>query len=146
MGPWVRAYMNGNEGEEWFWCVGFVETILDQAYSSMDMKYSDHFPNPSYFSCDEVLKYARENNSLVTKEELIGGEYIPQKGDLFLNMNSTNVNDATHIGIVTACEGTILSTIEGNTDNHIGSRNGGEVCERTRNFANHSIYVVKLEH
>lgn len=30
-GPWVRAYMDGNEGEPWFWCMGFVQTILDKA-------------------------------------------------------------------------------------------------------------------
>ncbi|MEM8811125.1 MAG: peptidoglycan-binding domain-containing protein, partial [Pseudomonadota bacterium] len=23
-GPWVRAYMNGNEGDDWPWCAGFV--------------------------------------------------------------------------------------------------------------------------
>ena len=143
-GPWVRAYMCGNEGEEWYWCVGFVETILDQAYSSLDQKFTDHFPNPSYFSCDEVLKYARQNTRLVTQAELLNGEYTPGMGDLFLNMKAGDENDATHIGIVIECNDTILTTIEGNTDNHTGSRNGGEVCERTRNFKNHLINVVKL--
>jgi hypothetical protein len=145
MGPWVRAYMDGNEGERWYWCVGFTETILDHAYSSIGQKYTDHFPSPSYYNCDQVLKYAKENNMLVTDKDLRQGKYIPQKGDMFLNMNPGNINDATHIGIVIECEGTILTTIEGNTDNHIGSRNGGEVCERTRDFGNHLIYIVKLQ-
>ena len=30
-GPWVRAYMDGNDGSPWFWCMGFVQAIIDQA-------------------------------------------------------------------------------------------------------------------
>lgn len=144
MGPWVRAYMDGNEGSEWYWCVGFVETVLDQAYSSLDLSYKERFPDPSQFSCDKVLSYARENNRLVEHADLLNGNYIPEKGDMFLNMNPDNNKDATHIGIVVECSGNILTTIEGNTDNHIGSRNGGEVCKRTRDFGNHIIQIVRL--
>lgn len=32
-GPWVRSYMDGHEGTDWFWCMGFVEAIIDQAPS-----------------------------------------------------------------------------------------------------------------
>jgi len=32
-GPWVRSYMDRNEGNEFPWCVGFVQSILDQACS-----------------------------------------------------------------------------------------------------------------
>ena len=144
MGPWVRAYMDGNEGSEWYWCVGFVETVLDQAYSSLDLSYKERFPDPSHFSCDAVLSYARTNTRLVEHADLLNGSYIPEKGDMFLNMNPDNSNDATHIGIVVECSGKILTTIEGNTDNHIGSRNGGEVCKRTRDFGNHIIQIVRL--
>ena len=143
MGPWVRAYMDGNEGDEWCWCVGFVETILDQAYSSMGNSYKKHFPDPSYFSCDKVLEYAKIHNRLAGKDDLLNGTYVPQTGDMFLLINPVNTTDATHIGIVIECQGNILTTIEGNTDDQIGSRNGGEVCRRTRDFANHLIYVVK---
>lgn len=30
-GPWVRAYMNGNEGDAWPWCAGFVTFVMKQA-------------------------------------------------------------------------------------------------------------------
>ena len=30
-GPWVRMYMDGNEGEEWKWCAGFCFFIIEQA-------------------------------------------------------------------------------------------------------------------
>ena len=144
MGPWVRAYMDGNEGSKWYWCVGFTETILDQAYSSLEKSYKNHFPDPSHYSCDEVLQYAKNNNKLVNHSELIEGSYVPEKGDMFLNMNPQNMNDATHIGIVLECTGKLITTIEGNTDNHVGSRNGGEVCKRTRDFGKHLIQIVRL--
>src|SRR5215210_5190299 len=35
-GPWVRLYMNGNEGSEWAWCAGFVTFILHQATESLN--------------------------------------------------------------------------------------------------------------
>mgnify|MGYP001370798124 FL=1 len=28
-GPWVRSYMDGHDGDPWFWCMGFVQAILD---------------------------------------------------------------------------------------------------------------------
>ena len=59
-------------------------------------------------------------------------------------MNPQNMNDATHIGIVLECTGQLITTIEGNTDNHVGSRNGGEVCKRTRDFGKHLIQIVRL--
>lgn len=145
-GPWVRAYMDGNEGSNWFWCVGFVETVLDLAYSSLGLSFRNYFPNPSDYSCDKVLEYARNNSLLVGKQELLNKTYIPAEGDMFLLMNPNNTDDATHIGFVVSCEDTILTTIEGNTDDHEGSRNGGEVCKRTRNFSNHLIYIVKLKY
>ena len=30
-GPWVRLYMDGNEGPPWPWCAGFVTFVLRQA-------------------------------------------------------------------------------------------------------------------
>jgi len=32
-GPWVRAYMSGNDGSDWLWCAGFVTAIVAQAAS-----------------------------------------------------------------------------------------------------------------
>ena len=34
-GPWVRLYMNGNEGEDWLWCAGFVTTMLRSACAAL---------------------------------------------------------------------------------------------------------------
>jgi len=143
-GPWVRAFMDGNEGRDWLWCAGFAETLLDQAYSSMNESFKNHFPDPSYFSCDTILNYARHHNRLVETAQLINGSYLPLPGDMFLLMDTENTNDATHIGFVIDCRGTLLTTIEGNTNDATGSRNGGEVCRRTRDLKNYFINLVKL--
>lgn len=45
-GPWVRSYMDGNEGADWFWCMGFVQAIIDQAASVQGKK----FQNPDAFN------------------------------------------------------------------------------------------------
>lgn len=34
-GPWVRAYVNGNDGNEWLWCAGFVSFLMTQAALQM---------------------------------------------------------------------------------------------------------------
>ena len=31
-GPWVRSYMLGRDGPEWYWCAGFVSFVLLQAW------------------------------------------------------------------------------------------------------------------
>src|SRR5882724_4770183 len=43
-GPWVRSYMDGNEGTEWFWCMGFVQTIIDQAASQQGKDFRSLMP------------------------------------------------------------------------------------------------------
>ena len=142
LGPWVRAYMNGREGESW--CAAFVETVLDQAYSSLGISYKDYFPDPSYYSCDRILQYARINNRLVEKDDLLNGLYVPQKGDLFLLMNPEDSSDATHVGFVIDCAATTITTIEGNACDQTGPANSGEVCRYSRDYKNHLIYIVKL--
>src|SRR5438046_1958426 len=37
-GPWVRLYMDGNEGEQWFWCAGFATFCIRQASQTLDQK------------------------------------------------------------------------------------------------------------
>ena len=143
LGPWVRAYMDGNEGAQWYWCCGFVEAILDMAYSSIQQNYLDHFPNPSYFSCDKVLKYARDNGGWHSNADVKNGNYTPKPGDLFLIISQSNPNDAKHIGVVINCHDLQITTIEGNT-NEAGSRNGTVVRMRTRDIKNYLIDIVEL--
>ena len=111
-GPWVRHYMDGNEGDAWAWCAGFATTVLRQAGS----------PIGKFYSCDLLMKDAAARGKLSDK---------PMVGGLFLVMKSPT--DAVHVGIVTSISPGVIQTIEGNTNDE-GSREGYEVCARTRSF------------
>ncbi len=141
-GPWVRAYMGGRDGEMWMWCVGFMETILDCAFSSMGKKFTDYFPKT--FLAGAIHKHGKENGTLVTNAELKAEKYIPQPGDIFLNMNSKNPEQAYHVGFVLECKGDVFTTIEGNTSAMRGQP-GTQVGMHSRNYKKYLIDIVKLE-
>lgn len=138
-GPWVRSYMDGNEGSPWAWCMGFVQTVLDQATSSMGKSFRDIMPQS--YSCDVVGNHGLTMKKLHRNKELRSGHYQPQPGDIFLNVRTAW--DWVHTGFVTGTDGDWLLTIEGNTNDE-GSREGFEVCRRMRNFMNHDIDVFEV--
>jgi hypothetical protein len=55
-GPWVRLYMQGNEGSDWPWYAGFVSIILKQASKSLNVA----IPIQTSFSCDPLTFRAKE--------------------------------------------------------------------------------------
>ena len=123
-GPWVRLYMNGNEGREWPWCAGFATFVLRQAAKTMGVP----MPHPYAFGCDLLATVAKGNGRFLrpaTAAELAS----VRAGYLFL-IRKTN-NSWAHIGIVEAVQGETMLTIEGNTNDN-GSAEGFEVCRRTR--------------
>lgn len=139
-GPWVRAYMDGNEGRNWPWCMGFAQTILDQACSTLGKDFTDLVPHT--YSCDVVLESALDNDNLLRNTDLRKDASKVNKGDLFLIMK--HARDAVHVGIIEQINdnGTFV-TIEGNTNDE-GSREGFEVCRRIRNYQKQNIDVVLL--
>lgn len=138
-GPWVRAYMDGHEGKEWAWCMGFVQTILDQAFSTMGQSYTQVMPRT--FSCDVVGEYGREKKSLVSFATARPNPSFIKPGDVFL-VNSTP-HDWTHTGIITGLDGFMVHTIEGNTNDE-GSREGFEVCRRIRNINKQQLDILRI--
>ncbi len=50
MGPWVRLYMQGNQGRDWPWCAGFACFLLRDACNSLDRP----LPFGSSVSCDTL--------------------------------------------------------------------------------------------
>ena len=62
--------------------------------------------------------------------------------DVFLIQKSPN--DWYHRGIVTAIQGEVIETIEGNT-NADGSHNGNAVMNRIRNFKQAKIDLFSIE-
>lgn len=117
-GPWVRLYMSGNEGEQWAWCAGFTCFCLKQACASMEQT----LPFKTTFSCDSLAAFAKEKGLFVSSEKIGPGSFF------LVRRTGT---DWTHTGIVVEINNETIKTIEGNTNDE-GSREGYEVCGRTR--------------
>jgi peptidoglycan hydrolase-like protein with peptidoglycan-binding domain len=140
MGPWVRSYMDGNEGEKWFWCMGFVQAVLDQAASIQGKNFKTLMPLT--YSCDTVGTIGLQKNLLTRYQTARTNPSLIKPGDVFLIQKSPN--DWYHTGIVTAIQGDVIETIEGNT-NADGSHNGNAVMNRIRNFKQVKIDFFSIE-
>ena len=139
-GPWVRSYMDGHDGDPWFWCMGFVQAILDQAASAINKNFRTLMPLT--YSCDTVGTTGLEKGLLSRYQKIRSDFSLIKPGDIFLIQKSTF--DWTHTGIITAVFGEVIETIEGNT-NFQGSRNGVAVMKRTRNLMRSKIDVFSIE-
>lgn len=131
-GPWVRMYMRGHDGVAWPWCAGFVSFAMHQAAQSMELPA----PIPGSFSCD-VLAGQAKAAGLFVGEDAARHRQIPP-GSIFLNRRTDT--DWTHTGIVVEANELTFTTIEGNTNDE-GSREGYEVCMRTRAYADRDFIV-----
>src|SRR6478609_1533797 len=138
-GPWVRSYMDGHEGDAWFWCMGFVQAIIDQATSAFNKSYKTLMP-PTY-SCDTVGSFALTQHNLVSSAKLRHNPALIKPGDIFLIQKSPF--DWIHTGIVVKAGTETIESIEGNT-NSMGSRNGNAVFRRVRNFMKTKMDIVSL--
>lgn len=128
-GPWVRSYMDGNEGNDWFWCMGFVQAIIDQAASIQGKNFKKLMQLT--YSCDTVGMIGI-NKRILTRNVLAqNNPSLIKPGDIFLIQKSKF--DWIHTGIVIAVHNDTIETIEGNT-NSDGSNNGNAVMNRIRNF------------
>jgi hypothetical protein len=139
-GTWVRAYMDGHEGKNYPWCMGFVQTIIDQATYTLGETLNDFIPKS--YSCDVVGNHGLKNKLLIRNEALRNNISLVKPGDVFLNVKSKL--DWTHTGIITGIKGDWFETIEGNTNDE-GSREGYEVCRRKRNFKVKNIDIYRIE-
>ncbi|MDA1235119.1 MAG: peptidoglycan-binding domain-containing protein [Acidobacteria bacterium] len=131
-GPWVRLYMKGNDGATWAWCAGFVGFLLEQARQKLERP----MPIAGSFSCDSLAAQAKDTGLFVGERDVMRGA-IPA-GSFFLVRRSAT--DRTHAGVVTRSGPDAFDTIEGNT-NDDGSREGFEVCARTRGYKDKDFIV-----
>jgi hypothetical protein len=131
-GPWVRLYMKGNDGAPWAWCAGFASFLLEQARQKLERP----MPIPGSFSCDSLAAQAMEAGLFVAEREVRRGAIPP--GSFFLVRRTRT--DWTHVGVVTRSGPDAFDTIEGNT-NDDGSREGFEVCSRTRGYKDKDFIV-----
>ncbi|MVM30550.1 peptidoglycan-binding protein [Spirosoma sp. HMF4905] len=139
-GPWVRAYMDGNEGAEWLWCMGFVQTIIDQAASQLGKSFKKLMPLT--YSCDTVGTTGLQKGILFRYTQIRNDPSLVKPGDIFLLQKSPN--DWVHAGIISGIDDDVFETIEGNT-NDGGSNNGNAVLSRVRNFRKSKLDVFSIE-
>lgn len=125
-GPWVRFYMNGEEGPDWPWCAGFVSCIVEQACEELEV----NLPITPSVSCDYLAATAKENGRFIPGSDSSALSTV-RPGDVFLSRRTRT--DWNHVGIVVRIGEAVMLTIEGNT-NDSGDREGYEVCQRIRNF------------
>lgn len=139
-GPWVRSYMDGNEGKDWLWCMGFVQTILDQSASKIGKDFRTLIP--LCYSCDTVATTGIHKNILSRFNVVRSNPSVVKPGDIFLLQKTTF--DWEHTGIITAVNGDLFETIEGNTNDN-GSSNGIGVYKRLRNFQKTKLDVLSIQ-
>lgn len=143
LGPWVRAYMDGNDGGWAYWCQGFACTVLDQTFSSIGERFDLFYANT--WACETFREHARKKNLLVSKKELLNKTYTPAAGDLVVYFEGTSqkVHHTEIIYEVLDTEKGSMLTIGGNT-NFLGSRNGVGTFLVDRNYLLDNLEVVKL--
>jgi peptidoglycan hydrolase-like protein with peptidoglycan-binding domain len=135
-GPWVRLYMDGNEGDAWPWCAGFVSFIVRQACDTLGVA----MPFAGTYSCDILASQGQQSGSFVSGSRAKSSPDLLAPGTIFLNRRTST--DWTHTGIVTRVENSeVFSTIEGNTNDE-GSREGYEVCSRKRGFGSKDFVTL----
>lgn len=139
-GPWVRSYLDGNEGTDWFWCMGFVQTIIDQAASLQGKDFRSLMPLT--YSCDTVGTTGLHNGNLSRCTKVRSNPSLVKPGDIFLLQKTPN--DWQHTGIIISVGTETFETIEGNT-NEGGSSNGNGVYKRIRNFMGSKLDVFSIE-
>jgi Putative peptidoglycan binding domain len=138
-GPWVRLYMKGNEGSAWPWCAGFVTFLLQQATETLQ----DIIPIKGSFSCDTLVAQGKEAGLFIKESDLTNRSITIKElseGSVFLVRRTST--DWTHAGVVTKFYEDSFETIEGNTNDE-GSREGFEVCARTRGYKEKDFIVLK---
>lgn len=136
-GPWVRLYMDGNEGDAWPWCAGFVSFVVRQASDTLGMS----MPFAKTFSCDILASQGQQCGRFIAEGRVQADPSVLKPGTIFLDRK--NRTDWTHTGIVTRRRsGEVFATIEGNTNDE-GSREGYEVCARTRGFGSKDFLALE---
>lgn len=131
-GPWVRLYMDGHDGVNFLWCAGFVRFCMRQAAEALNIS----MPMRTSGSCDYMAAQGEREGLFVSESEVSPRDIT--RGSMFLVRRTPY--DWTHVGLVTKAEERLIRTLEGNT-NDDGSRNGYEVCERSRGYGDKDFII-----
>jgi hypothetical protein len=126
--------MDGNEGPDWPWCAGFAGFILKQACRALQTPP----PFKTSVSCDVLAEEAQKKGIFLPEAEAKKRELITP-GSLFLVRRTPT--DWVHTGIVVKAGEAVFQAIEGNTNDE-GSREGYEVCKRTRGYEKKDFIII----
>lgn len=120
LGPWVRLYMAGADGEKQLWCAGFVCFVVAQACRELkiDMPFNRQVGVPA------LVDDARASNRLVKAAGL-------KPGYIFAVRDGASFS---HTGFVLSVNDTSFDTIEGNTGAE-GGNDGANAKQGRRSFA-----------
>lgn len=143
IGPWIRSYMNGYDGDWAYWCQAFACTILDQTFSSIGKHFDLYYSNT--WSCETMREHARDRGLLITLDDIKSKRYTPEVGDIVLYLEGSS-RIAHHTEIIYEIldeENGLMLTIGGNT-NFAGSRNGVGTFLVNRNFLKDDVEIVKM--
>ncbi|MBR5515466.1 MAG: SH3 domain-containing protein, partial [Clostridia bacterium] len=92
------------------WCAMFVSWCANQAGISTSII-------PKHASCDVGMNWFK-NNGRWQYSKAFGGTYTPKRGDIiYFGNNPANLNDSTHVAIVTGADSSYVYTVEGNKGN-----------------------------
>ena len=123
-GEWI-----GYNGDGAYWCHMFVSWCAAQAGIGTDVI-------PKTALCATGRDFFKNQGRFHMRSG-----YTPQRGDIVYFTTSGYPNGSGHVGIVTGCDGSNVTTIEGNTSG--GSSvvdNGGGVCAKSYSINNEKIY------
>lgn len=143
LGPWVRSYVDGNDGDWAAWCQAFACMIWDQTFSSYGKRFDKVYANT--WSCEKALEQAKASGHLRSHEEVVSGRYQPKPGDLALyTFTGSSVAHHTEVvyEILDASTGQ-MRTIGGNT-NFAGSNTGVGVFFVNRNYLSSPRYIINF--
>lgn len=140
-GPWVRAFMKGMDWDDAAWCCGSLCTGLDLAAHSMGESMEKYLPWS--WSVPKSVNDAKSENFLAryyTPEQVKKNPGLIRHGDLGIVLGPKG---PSHIFAVEKMEGTVMHTIEGNSNDE-GSRDGYEMCRGRRDAASGKYGIIKL--
>jgi peptidoglycan hydrolase-like protein with peptidoglycan-binding domain len=136
-GPWVRLYMDGNEGEDWPWCAGFATFVLKQACATMGVP----MPVRRTYLCDVMADDARAQGTFLANPGPAARKRITP-GSFYVRRSTSGPLEYAHVGIVIDTDRDTVRSIEGNTTGDAGSAIV-YAFERVQDYARKDFVLVR---
>jgi lysozyme family protein len=136
MGPWVRLYMGGLQGQEEKWCAGFVCLVVAQAARDLGATV----PFRRQVGVDELVADAKKAGRFMKESEVADPVIRRSKilpGSLFVVRRTAK--DWTHVGIVQTLRSATFDTLEGNTGGD-GGTDGANARQANRSYASKDFF------